>query len=124
MTQNIKYICTFFASNNNKSDDIDELIKAFNADRHVENCLVSAEYYGLENIYELYYGKNYREDVKFTYPLGTINKGTFASLREEYGIEGMYEAYYIVTPVYEIYKMLIEANEKNTLYLRKISENI
>jgi hypothetical protein len=58
----------------------------------------------------LYYGKNYKEEKSFTFELGTINKGTFASLREEYGKKG-YEAFYIITPVAQIYKMLLEAGD-------------
>ena len=36
----------------------------------------------------------------------------FASLRDVYGIEVPYTAYYIVTPVTEIYKLIVEADRK------------
>lgn len=103
----------FFASTDNKSVDIIQLIKDFNLESHNTECLVNASFIGLTQLYELYYGKNYSENVSFIHDLGTINKGTFASLREEYGIEGLYEAYYIVTPVVQIYKMLIAAEKKD-----------
>lgn len=103
----------FYASNNNKSNDIDDLIKQFNnTTSGPEACFISTKFFGLTEIYEQYYGKSYHKDVPFDYALGTINKGTFASLREEYGIEQTYEAYYIVTPVCEIYKMILEAEKK------------
>lgn len=101
----------FFATTNSKSDDINKLVREFNNNQQNISCFVDASYFGLSELYDLYYGKNYKQDIEFTYSLGTINKGTFASLREEYGIEGLYEAYYIVTPVYEIYKMLLKAEE-------------
>lgn len=102
----------FFATTNKKSGDIESLVKHFNNEEHGISCLVNSSYFDLSSLYELYYGRNYRPDIQFTYPLGTVNKGTFASLREEYEIEGLYEAYYIITPVYEIYKMLLAAEEK------------
>jgi len=113
----------FFATTDNKSMDIDQLIKDFNLNPHNTECLISAKFIGLSQLYELYYGKNYSENIQFTYNLGTINRGTFASLREEYGIEGLYEAYYIVTPVIEIYKMLIAAEKKGyPLFEKNIRE--
>ncbi len=118
-----KIFLHFFATTNNKSDDIDSLIKNFNNETHGVACLVNSSYFDLSSLYELYYGKNYRPDIKFTYQLGTVNKGTFASLREEYGVEGLYEAYYIITPVYEIYKMLLAAEEKGySIFEKNIRE--
>jgi len=96
----------FFATTDNRGSDIEQLIKEFNSSDHGLSGLVSASFLGLSEIYELYYGKNYRENIPFKYSLGTINKGTFASLRDIYGMEGLYEAYYIVTPVVQIYKMI------------------
>lgn len=113
----------FFATTNSKSGDIENLIKDFNNEEHGISCLVNSSYFDLSALYELYYGRNYRPDIKFTYPLGTVNKGTFASLREEYGVEGLYEAYYIITPVYEIYKMLLAAEEKDySIFEKNIRE--
>ncbi len=102
----------FYATTNKKSEDIDDLIKNFNNLDHGLACLVDSKYFGLSDLFELYYGKNYKENINFKFDLGTVNKGTFMSLREEYGIEGLYEAYYIITPVCEIYKMLLAAEKK------------
>ena len=75
------------------------------------------------SICELYYSKNYKENINFTHPLGTLNRGTFASLREEYGMDELYKAYYIVTPISELYKMLLSAEEKNySIFERNIRE--
>ncbi len=113
----------FFTTTNNKSKDIESLIKSFNNSKHDLSCLVNSEYFDLSALYELYYGRNYKPDIEFTYNLGTVNKGTFASLREEYGVEGLYEAYYIITPVYEIYRMLLAAEEKDySIFEKNIRE--
>lgn len=102
----------FFATTDSKSGDIETLLKDFNRNSQGTECLVSAEYFDLSAVYELYYGKNYSQTINFTHNLGTLNKGTFASLREEYGIDELYEAYYIVTPVVQLYKMLLSAEKK------------
>ena len=113
----------FFATVQNQNTDIEQMIKEFNTVDQGIACLVNASMIGLDGLYELYYGKNYSENVSFTYNLGTINKGTFASLREEYGIESLYEAYYIVTPVVQIYKMLQTAEKKGyPLFEKNIRE--
>lgn len=113
----------FFSTSNNTSEDIKQLIRNFNTENHGLKCLINASFIDLQLLYELYYGKNYSQTISFTYPLGTINKGTFASLREEYGIESLYEAYYIVTPVVQIYKMLLAAEKREyQLFERNIRE--
>ncbi|CDA18783.1 abortive phage infection [Ruminococcus sp. CAG:488] len=113
----------FYATTNNKSGDIESLIKDFNNGKHSISCFVNSSYFDLSSLYELYYGKNYKPDINFEYKLGTVNKGTFASLREEYGVDGLYEAYYIITPVYEIYKMLLAAEEKGySIFEKNIRE--
>ena len=113
----------FFATTSNKSNDIPYLIKDFNNNPQDLPCFVNASFFDLSALYDLYYGKNYKADVNFTYNLSTLNKGTFASLREEYGIDGLYEAYYVVTPVAAIYKMLLAAEEKNySIFEKNIRE--
>lgn len=113
----------FFATTNSKSNDIENLIKDFNNEEHGISCLVNSAYFDLSALYELYYGRNYKPDIEFTYHLGTVNKGTFASLREAYGVEGLYEAYYIITPIYEIYKMLLAAEAKDySIFEKNIRE--
>lgn len=102
----------FFASTNDVSKDIDDLIKSFNENNHNIKCFTNAELFNLSKLYDLYYGKNYSKTVRFNYSLGTPNKGTFLSLRDDYGIDTVYEAYYIATPVYEIYNMLQAAEAK------------
>lgn len=105
------------------SQDIQLLIQNFNYKGTDLACLVDAAIFGLEKIYELYYGKSYKQNVQFTYPLATINKGTFASIREEYKIETLYEAYYIVTPVIAVYKLVQAAEEKGyALFEKNIRE--
>lgn len=118
-----KIIICFFATTQKESSDIKNLINSFNTTDHNLQCYVEARYMGIKDIYELYYGKNYKENINFTYPLGTPKRGTFASLREQYGMEDLYEAYYIVTPISELYKMILEAEKKRyDIFAKNIRE--
>lgn len=111
--ENAKIYLHFYVTNEKEYIDIKKNIESFNISKNNEiKATIIANFYTLSGIYNLYYGENYKEHKKFTYELATINKGTFASLREEYGIEGLCEAYYIITPINEIYKMLKSAEEK------------
>ena len=101
----------FFATTDSRSDDVDQLVRKFNTQLYGHACLISASYSGISQLFELYYGKNYKPEVPFSHKLGTINRGTFASVRDVYGIEG-YTAYYILAPVAQIYRMLLAAEEK------------
>lgn len=108
-----KIFLHFNAANNKENIDSKKNIESFNVNPRSEiKAIVRAKYHTLNDLYDLYYGKNYEEKISFTYNLKTINKGTFASLREEYGITGICEAYYIITPISEIYNMFVSASEK------------
>ncbi len=118
-----KIFIYFFATTQKESIDIKNMVSDFNVAGQGLQCYIEAKYFGIKDIYELYYGKNYKENIKFMHPLGTLNKGTFASLREEYGMDELYKAYYIVTPVSELYKMLLAAEKKNySIFQRNIRE--
>ena len=96
----------FYSTSTFYSVDIDELIKKFNREAEEYVSFVHANFMDLAGIYELYYGKSFKERKQLTFKLGTVNRGTFASLREEYDIPDLRcEAYYIITPVSEIYKL-------------------
>lgn len=96
----------FYSTSTYYSDDIDSSFKRFNNENHNYKALLRAEFIDLKGIYEKYYGKSYKEKKTLTFDLGTVSRGTFASLREEYKIEGLRcEAYYIITPVSEIYRL-------------------
>ena len=111
--ENAKIYLHFFVTNEKEYVDIKKNIESFNISKNNKiKATIMANFYTLSGIYNLYYGENYKEHKNFTYNLATINKGTFASLREEYGIEGLCEAYYIITPIIEIYKMLKSAEQK------------
>lgn len=118
-----KIFIYFFATTRKESIEIKNMVSNFNTTNQDLQCYVEAKYFGIKEIYELYYGKNYKENIKFTHLLGTLNKGTFASLREEYGMDELYKAYYIVTPVSELYKMILAAEKKNySIFERNIRE--
>ena len=113
----------FFTTARKENADVKNMVRNFNSTEQGLQCYVEAKYFGIKDIYELYYGKNYKENIKFTHPLGTLNRGTFASLREEYGVDESYKAYYIVTPVSELYKMILAAEKKNySIFERNIRE--
>jgi len=118
-----KIFLYFFATTQKESIYIKNMVSDFNVAGQGLQCYIEAKYFEIKDIYELYYGKNYKENINFTHPLGTLNKGTFASLREEYGMDELYKAYYIVTPVSELYKMLLAAEKKNySIFQRNIRE--
>lgn len=118
-----KIFVYFFATTRKESTDVRNLISNFNTAESDMRCYVEAKYFGIKDIYELYYGKNYKEKINFTHPLGTLNRGTFASLREEYGMDESYKAYYIVTPILELYKMLLAAEKRDySIFERNIRE--
>lgn len=119
-----KIFLHFYVTNIKEYTDIKKNIEAFNISKHTDiEATVLAKFYMLNDIYNCYYGKNYKENPNFIYNLKTINKGTFASLREEYGIEGLCEAYYIITPISEIYNMYSEAAKKDyPLFEKNIRE--
>ena len=117
-----KVMLYFFATTDSKSSDVDQLVQNFNKKHHDVDCLLTAAYYGISQIYDLYYGKNYWDEMNFTHSLGTLNRGTFASLREVYEIEG-YDGYHIFTPVPQIYKMLKAAEDADySLFDKNIRE--
>lgn len=104
----------FYVTNNKEYNDIRKNVESFNItkDHNGIKANASAKFFTLSDIYDLYYGKQYKKNVQFNYDLKTINKGTFASLREEYDIDGICEAYYIITPIPEIYDMLNKAKDR------------
>lgn len=113
----------FFATTKKENTSVKDMVNNFNTTVQDLQCYIEAKYFGIKDIYELYYGKNYRENIKFIHSLGTLNRGTFASLREEYGMDELYKAYYIVTPISELYKMLLAAERKNyAIFQRNIRE--
>ncbi len=117
-----KIYLQFYSTSTHVSDDIIDSIKRFNGENHQYKALLRAEFIDLEEIYDKYYGQSYKEKKTLTFNIGTVSRGTFASLREEYKIEGLKcEAYYIITPVSEIYR-LKEKSKKDGYQL--FEENI
>ncbi len=103
----------FYSTSTYYSNDIDDSFKRFNSDNKQYAALLHGEFIDLKGIYERYYGVSYKDKKNLTFNLGTVNKGTFASLRDEYKIPDLRcEAYYIITPVYEIYRLRSEAKKE------------
>ncbi len=104
----------FFTTSNKVSADIKTLF----TQRNKEFTNQKIEYYieakiiDLKELYNLYYGINYKQKIPFKFKLSTNNKGTFASTKGEYEMNLPFSAYYIITPIYELYKMTKEAEQK------------
>jgi hypothetical protein len=123
----------FYVTNNKKRTlDIESSINDFNRQDRKIDCEIRAKIFDIKNIYELYYGKSFQEDIKFDFTLKSINKGTVLQIKpKEYNLPGMSEAYYIMSPIKDLYDMykcsinreyqLFEANIRE--YLGKSSIN-
>ena len=99
----------FYTTNQKYSEDISVLIQSFNEEYRDTNK--HAEFFDLKDIYKKYYGESYKKTTNLQFDLKTINKGTFASIKEEYGIDYKYQGYYIITPVEQIFDLLKKAND-------------
>ena len=106
-----RILMQFYSSNINQSSDIETLNAHFNEEKRKNNLNIRSSYFNLKDIYEKYYGESYKKTTNLSFDLQTINKGTFASLKEEYGINYEYQGYYIITPVIQIYNLLKKASE-------------
>lgn len=105
----------FFTTSNKVSNDIKALFIQKNKEYRTQDNIqyyIEAKLIDLKELYDLYYGINYKQKVPFEFKLSTNNKGTFASTKDEYEMHLPFTAYYIITPIYELYKMIIEANNK------------
>lgn len=104
----------FYLSNNRKSLDQEIADKNFNNNppKNIKARLRSKINY-LNDIYELYYGQSFKNEIKFKYTLETTNRGTSLKiLPEEYGLQEMSKAYYMLTPVSQIFVMYKESLKK------------
>lgn len=107
-----KIYLQFYTTNQKYSEDIGTLITDFNTKARESNKNFKAEFLDLKDIYSKYYGESYKPTKNLTFSLKTINKGTFASVKEEYGINYKYLGYYIITPVSQIYELIKTAKTK------------
>jgi hypothetical protein len=117
----------FYVTNNNKNDTINKLFHQFNIDNvpnEMYKCMIQSKIFYLNDIYDLYYGRSFKEDQQFIFKLQTRNKGTILRiLPKEYSLTNMSQAYYIMTPVSVIYKMYKQALEKQyPLFEKNIRE--
>jgi len=109
-----KILFHFYVTNNKKNKDCVDIISEFNKKNYDLEAQIRANIFYLQDIYEQYYGSNFKENIKFEFTIHTINKGTILKiLPEQYNLEGMSEAYYIMTPVVELYEMNRHANKCN-----------
>ena len=103
----------FYSTSLKHSNDVDVLVHKFNEDNRNSTALVTGEFFDLAKIYKKYYGTSYKETKQLCFEMGTVNKGTVASLREEYNISNLRcETYYVITPITEIYRLRKEAEER------------
>ena len=96
------------------NEDVLNLFKFFNFNSEDVKAFVGADIFDIDDIETAYYGKRYKDKVKFKYSLKTKNKGTYLKiLPDEYDLPGMIESYYVMTPISNIYNMYKAALEKN-----------
>lgn len=102
----------FFTTTDKKANEIESIIREFNKSQSKRTkCRVSASYFGISQIYDLYFGKNYQDEARFTYDLVFPFKGMSAAIREEYEVDAN-PSLYVFTPVSQVYNMLKAAEEK------------
>ena len=97
----------FYVTNDKKRTlDIESSINDFNRQDRKIDCEIRAKIFDIKNIYELYYGESFQENIKFNFTLKSINKGTVLQIKpKEYNLPGMSEAYYIMSPIKDLYDM-------------------
>mgnify|MGYP001036695739 CR=1 FL=1 len=104
----------FYTTSDNFPDNVKALFSHFNMQKTTgAKCMFQSSLIQLEDMYNLYFGKNYQEDKSFSYTLQTYNKGALAGLKSEYLLDVPYEGYYIVTPIVELYEMLKKAEKES-----------
>lgn len=105
-----------YVSNTKISDegDVPLLFKQFQCNVPDIKAYVGAELFDLKSIKDIYYGKRYRNQKKFTYILNTKNKATSLNiLPEEYNLPEMLRSHYIMTPIFELYDMYRKAEKSD-----------
>ncbi|MCU0438538.1 MAG: AIPR family protein [Raineya sp.] len=103
-----------YITNETINSDCEILFKDFNKSEKPKNgAEIRAKYFTIKDIYELYYGETFKDDINFEFTLSTINKATSLNIRpDEYNLSGMSKAHYILTPINQIYYMYKEAQVK------------
>ena len=104
----------FYITNDKYSDEINMLFREFNKnENNSDRALIRAKYFQLKDIYEIYFGETFKDDINFDFTLNTKNKGTILRiLPEQYQLQGMSEAHYIMTSITDLYKLYHEAQNK------------
>jgi len=102
-----KIFLHFYATKNNKSEDIKNIIKNTNVNDFI------FDFFDLNAIKEKYYGKSFKEDQVFNFTFSIKNKGTFLAIRPlEYELYNLKPTFYIMAKVSEVYNLLKYANDK------------
>lgn len=102
----------FYTTSTCSKADFKNIIDKFNKyDNSIYKCFMNAEYFNIFDIKKIYYGETYKNNKDFKFNFKTPTKGTFAAVQEELNI-GVRPAYYIITPIYEIYKLYKKAQEE------------
>ena len=104
-----KIFLHFYVTSDQKSGDVDNILASTQLDEGIY-----AEVFYLDDIYDKYYGKQYKENPKLDFSFETLNKGTYLAIRpEEYNLPNMSEAYYAMTKVSDIYRLWKKADDEN-----------
>lgn len=113
-----KIFLHFYITNNNKSDDIERIIK----NNKPPNIIFKIFY--LDDLKNKYYGKSFKEKQKLTVKFETGRKAAILAIRpKDYNLPNMSEAYYAMVKIRDIYKLWVEAEKKQySLFEENIRE--
>lgn len=103
------HLILYVTNNTCKTQEIMKALQSFNQN-HVNEC---AAIYDLDDIKNLYYREPIMAKKTMTYRLPTPNKGTYLSANtSSYKLPLLIDARYIMTQVYNIYKLYQKAKEE------------
>ena len=115
----------FYLTQEKGKDDCNNLIKTFTSTNRKEiKANLKCHLFLLEDIYDKYYGKSFKENPHFETRFTTKNKGTYLRIEpQEYDLLGMTQAFYVLTPVTDIFYLYDKAQkEQYPLFEKNIRE--
>jgi hypothetical protein len=118
-----------YITNESTNSTIDTTFTEFNLDNKAKTnkALIEAKAFKLPDIIELYYGKQFKEQKKFSVDITTNNHGMLMQIlpeSHEYKLpKNFLEAFYVMTPIKDVFEMFKKAaKEKYELFDENIRE--
>jgi hypothetical protein len=118
-----------YLTNESGNSTIETTFTQFNLENKAKTnkALIEAKLFKLPEIIELYYGKQHKEQKKFSCDLTTNNHGMLMQIRpesSEYHLpKNFLEAFYVMTPIKDVFEMFRKASkDKYELFAENIRE--